>query len=125
MGRPASGDGEVAYAQDGELGRHFHACRVASKGGDRIIVGDDDQENVVVFGTDVVDLSGIDLAAVSELPSPVLRAAIRRVCEELSGNGDQSAVYAGFRSSLRATSLDNQGSAGGDEADGGTGRYAD
>ena len=79
----------------------------------------------MVFGTDVVDLSGIDLAAVSELPSPVLRAAIRRVCEELSGNGDQSAVYAGFRSSLRATSLDNQGSAGGDEADGGTGRYAD
>jgi FXSXX-COOH protein len=100
-------------------------CRVASKGGDRIIVGDDDQENVVVFGSDVIDLSGIDLAAVSELPSPVLRAAIARVCEELSGNGDQSAVYAGFRSSLRTTGIDNQGSAGGDEADDGTDRYAD
>jgi FXSXX-COOH protein len=97
----------------------------ASKGGDRVTVGDDDQENVVVFGSDVIDLTAIDLAAVSQLPSPVLRAAIVRVCEELSGDGDQSAVYAGFRSSLRTTGLDSQGSVGGDEADGGTGRYAD
>lgn len=100
-------------------------CRVAGKGGDRITVGDDDQENVVVFGSDVIDLSDIDLAAVSELPSLVLRAAIARVREELSGNGDESAVYAGFRSSLRTAGAANQGSVDSDGAAGGTDRYPD
>jgi FXSXX-COOH protein len=87
----------------------------------------DDQENFVVFGSDVIDLSDIDLTALSELPSAGLRAAIVRVREELSGNGDQSAAYAGFRSSLRAGRKTDQGSAGSeqssagsDEADAGT-----
>jgi hypothetical protein len=37
---------------------------------------------------------------VRELPSAVLRAAIARVHGELSGDGDESSAYAGFRSSL-------------------------
>jgi FXSXX-COOH protein len=79
-------------------------------------VGHDDQENSVVFGSDVIDLSDIDLTALSELPSAALRAAIVRVREELSGNGDQSAVYSGFRSSLRPGRITDQGSAGTDAA---------
>jgi FXSXX-COOH protein len=76
----------------------------------------DDQENIVVFGSDVIDLSDIDLTTLSELPSAALRAAIVRVCEELSGSGDQSAVYAGFRSSLRAGRITDQGSASSEQS---------
>jgi FXSXX-COOH protein len=50
------------------------------------------------FSSDVIDLSGIDLSALSTLPNSVLRAAIRRVCEELAGDGETSAY---FQSSLR------------------------
>jgi FXSXX-COOH protein len=76
----------------------------------------EDQENIVTFESDVIDLSGIDLAALSEVPSAALRAAIVRVRAELSGHDDQSAVYAGFRSSLRARRTDGQDSVGNDEA---------
>jgi FXSXX-COOH protein len=81
----------------------------------------------VTFESDVIDLSGIDLSALSEVPSAALRAAIARVRAELSGDGDESAVYAGFRSSLRASGPvnrgpgDNQDPDGGDEADEDTG----
>ncbi len=80
----------------------------------------------MAYESDVIDLSDIDLTALSELPSATLRAAIARVREELSGNGDESAVYAGFRSSLRARRITDQGpaaseqsSAGSNEADAG------
>lgn len=79
----------------------------------------------MVFGSDVIDLSDIDLAALSELPSAALRAAIARVRKELSGNGDKSAVYAGFRSSLRAAQAENQSSEGSEGADASQARYPD
>jgi FXSXX-COOH protein len=55
------------------------------------------------FSSDVIDLSGIDLSVLSKLPSPVLRAAIQRVCEELAGDGETSAY---FQSSLRGGQAD-------------------
>lgn len=76
-------------------------------------------EEIVVFGSDVIDLSHIDLAELSEVPSAALRAAITRVHRELSASGDKSAVYADFRSSLRAMRAENQSlteSAGSDAA---------
>lgn len=73
----------------------------------------------MVFGSDVIDLSDIDLTALNELPSAALRAAIVRVREELSGNGDQSAVYAGFRSSLRAGHVTDESSAGSEQSSAG------
>jgi FXSXX-COOH protein len=54
----------------------------------------------VVYGSELIDLSGVDLAALNELPSAALQRAITRVRDELSGDGDRSAIYAGFRSSL-------------------------
>jgi hypothetical protein len=68
----------------------------------------DEYEEIVVFGSDVIDLSHIDFETLSEVPSTALRAAIIRVHEELSGNGDKSAVYADFRSSLRAMRAEKQ-----------------
>jgi FXSXX-COOH protein len=77
----------------------------------------EDRENIVTFESDVIDLSGIDLAALSEVPSAALRAAILRVRAELSGHGDQSAAYAGFRSSLPTKRQEDQDLAGSDPAD--------
>jgi FXSXX-COOH protein len=51
------------------------------------------------FSSEVIDLSGIDLSLVDALPSSVLRSAVRRVCAELTDNGETSAY---FQSSLRA-----------------------
>jgi FXSXX-COOH protein len=61
----------------------------------------EDGEKNVVYVSDVIDLSGIDLTTLNELSSPALRAAIARVRDELSGDGDQSAIYTDFRSTLR------------------------
>lgn len=51
-----------------------------------------------MFSSDVIDLSAMDLLALSEVPSPVLRAAIQRVCRELTDD-DEASAY--FQSSLR------------------------
>jgi FXSXX-COOH protein len=51
------------------------------------------------FSSEVIDLSGIDLSSVDALPSSVLRAAVRRVCAELTDDRETSAY---FQSSLRA-----------------------
>jgi len=75
----------------------------------------------------MIDLSGVDLATLSELPSAALRAAIARVREELSGSGDQSAIYAGFRSSLPDRHMESPSSEDGNEsnaAGAGADRYA-
>lgn len=69
-------------------------------------MADDDQEQVVVYRSDMLDLSEVDLATLSELPSAALRAAITRVRGELSKDGDSSGTYAGFRSSLRSRPME-------------------
>lgn len=58
------------------------------------------QEKPVIYGSELIDLSAIDLDTLSELPSTALRTAISRVRRELSSHGDESSVYAGFRSSV-------------------------
>lgn len=50
------------------------------------------------FSSDVIDLSAVDLSGLDELPSPVLRASVQRVCRELDDGGEVSAY---FQSSLR------------------------
>jgi FXSXX-COOH protein len=50
-----------------------------------------------LFCSDIIDLSSIDLSAVSELPDTVLRSAISRVLRELASNGGASSS---FQSSL-------------------------
>lgn len=69
---------------------------------------EDGPDRKETFTSDVIDLSDIDLSQVSKLPSPVLRAAVQRVCEELAGNEEASAY---FQSSLRGTPP--EGGAGG------------
>lgn len=81
-----------------------------------------DGEKIVVYRSDVIDLSDIDLTALNELPSATLRAAIARVRDELSGDGDQSAIYAGFRSSLRAGPTEERTSKDGNGTDAGATR---
>jgi len=60
---------------------------------------EDSPEKEEIFRSDVLDLSGVDLTGLSELPSDVLRAAIQRVCAELSSDCETAAY---FQSSLRA-----------------------
>jgi len=50
------------------------------------------------FCSDVIDLNMIDLSGLDRLPSPVLRASLRRVCRELA---DDAEVSAYFQNSLR------------------------
>jgi FXSXX-COOH protein len=50
------------------------------------------------FNSEVIDLSDIDLLALDDMPSAVLRAAIRRVRAELGAEREPSAY---FQSSLR------------------------
>jgi FXSXX-COOH protein len=50
------------------------------------------------FNSEVIDLSDIDFLALDNMPSAVLRDAIRRVCAELAVEGEPPAY---FQSSLR------------------------
>lgn len=50
------------------------------------------------FNSEVIDLSDIDLLALDDMPSAVLRAAVRRVRAELGAEREPSAY---FQSSLR------------------------
>ena len=50
------------------------------------------------FCSDVIDLNAIDLSGLDRLPSPVLRASLRRACRELAEDGEASAY---FQNSLR------------------------
>jgi uncharacterized protein len=64
----------------------------------RDMSAEDGPDGKEMFSSDVIDLSSLDLQALSEVPSPVLRAAIQRVCGELA-NDDEASAY--FQSSLR------------------------
>jgi FXSXX-COOH protein len=66
-------------------------------------VGHGDPEVNEVYRSDAIDLSDLDLASLDRLPSAALRAAVERIRRELHGDGERSAHYAGFRSSLRAS----------------------
>lgn len=57
--------------------------------------GEDGDET---FSSEMIDLRDVDLSAVDELPSAVLRSAIGRVCRELSSG---AGVFASFQSSVR------------------------
>jgi FXSXX-COOH protein len=61
----------------------------------------DEGENET-FSSEVIDLKDVDLSALGELPSAVLRSAIGRVCRELSGS---AGAYASFQSSMRGMPL--------------------
>jgi len=50
------------------------------------------------FWSDVIDLNELDLSGLDRLPSPVLRASLRRVCRELAESAEASAY---FQNSLR------------------------
>ncbi len=54
---------------------------------------DEDAGDGEVFCSDIIDLSGIDLATVSRLPGSVLRSAISRVLHELAANSSASASF--------------------------------
>lgn len=74
----------------------------------------------MVYCSDLIDLNDIDLDALRELPSAVLRAAVARVRRELSGGGDEPAIYADFRSSLPTRATRHA-----DSSDGGEGGEVD
>lgn len=61
-----------------------------------------DADENETFSSEVIDLKDVDLSAVGELPSAVLRSAIGRVCQELS---DSAGAFASFQSSVRAMPL--------------------
>lgn len=73
-----------------------------------MILNDGDRESVVTFRSDVIDLSHVTLVALDDVASAVLRAAIVRVREELSGNDGESTIYADFQSSVQARHPDSQ-----------------
>jgi FXSXX-COOH protein len=50
------------------------------------------------FSSDVIDLGAVDLSGLDRVPSPVLRASLRRVLSELA-DGDEVSAY--FQNSLR------------------------
>jgi FXSXX-COOH protein len=49
------------------------------------------------FGSDVINLSEVDLGGISRLPSSVLRASLDRLGRELANSED---IYAGFQNIL-------------------------
>jgi FXSXX-COOH protein len=59
---------------------------------------DDGEERYETFSSEVIDLKDVDLSAVGELSSAVLRSAIGRICHELSSSAGASAS---FQSCLR------------------------
>lgn len=67
-------------------------------------------EEPVVYGSDMINLTDVDLEALSEIPAPVLRKAIIRMRNELCGNSGESSIYAEFRSSLPGRSAEPPGS---------------
>lgn len=58
----------------------------------------DDTDGQGPFSSEIIDISDFDLSEIAELPSPVLHAAIKRVCAELAGDLEATAY---FQSSLR------------------------
>lgn len=46
-----------------------------------------------IFQSDIIDLSDLDMATVRKLPNPVLRAAIERVCAELSSDAETISFF--------------------------------
>lgn len=61
---------------------------------------DSESDSADVFTSDLIDLSDVNLAAVRDLPSTVLRAAVKRFCAELADNTETSAF---FQNSLHGT----------------------
>lgn len=53
----------------------------------------DSRENDGVFRSEIIDLGNLDLTAVRELPNPVLRAAVERVCAELGAGTETTAFF--------------------------------
>lgn len=65
----------------------------------------DDTTRTGIFISEIIDIEGCDLSAVRDLPSAVLRAAIRRVYAELS-DGTRTSAF--FQSSLHGTLPEDQ-----------------
>lgn len=65
-----------------------------------------DEDGNETFSSEVIDLKDVDLSAVGELSSAVLRSAISRVCQELSGS---AAAFASFQSSMHSVRLASGG----------------
>lgn len=57
------------------------------------MVEDNNPYGTDAFCSDLIDLSGIDLSALSRLPDSVLRSAIGRVLQELASNVEASASF--------------------------------
>lgn len=66
---------------------------------------DKETDSADVFTSDLIDLGDFNLTAVRDLPSTVLRAAVKRFCAELTDNTETSAF---FQNSLHGTETERR-----------------
>lgn len=66
---------------------------------------DSESDSANVFTSDLIDLGDFNLTAVHDLPSTVLRAAVKRFCAELTDNTETSAF---FQNSLHGTETEHR-----------------